>query len=273
MTSHSRYLPDGDYVVVPDLQAPYHDKRTVEVFIEFLKDYQPDGLLNVGDEADSPEPSRWNKGLAGEYAGTLEAGLTKAHDILDEMIVASGDVPMHLMRSNHADRIDKYIKRYAPAMDTSWNSYPRIMGYGQKPLLRGRDKVLRVVWHDKPWRFARGWTLLHGDEGGMIQSAGGTAMGLAKRTGTSVVCGHTHRAGIQHHNLGVGGKFTSQFTGMEVGNMMNMKEASYLGLGAANWQQAFGVLNIRNGRVHPELVLITNRTFTVNGVTYVDRTL
>ncbi len=163
-TTHSRYmqgyLPDGDYVVVPDLQVPYHDKRTVDVFIEFLKDYQPDALLNVGDEADSPEPSRWNKGMAGEYAGTLEAGLTKAHDILDEMIVAAGDVPMHLMRSNHADRIDKYIKRYAPAMATSWNEYPRIMGYGQKPLLAGRDKPLRVVWHAKPWRFARGWTLL-----------------------------------------------------------------------------------------------------------------
>ena len=65
MTSHSRYLPDGDYVVVPDLQAPYHDKRTVNVFVEFLKDYQPDGLLNVGDEADSPRTFTVEQGPGG----------------------------------------------------------------------------------------------------------------------------------------------------------------------------------------------------------------
>ena len=266
----SKYLADGNYVVIPDLQAPYHDAKATAAVTRFVYDYQPDGLLCVGDEADSPEPSRWNKGMAGEYADTLEQGLQTTYDTLMNLSVALGEgKPFHLMRSNHADRIQKYLARYAPAMArTSWNQYPRIMGYGCPPLLDNRHAPLPITWHDKPFTFARGWTLLHGDEGSMTQSPGGTALGLAKMTGTSVICGHTHRAGMQHHNLGVSGRFTTQLTGLEVGHLMDMRRAGYLGLGAANWQQAFGILRIRKGVVHPQLVFIRNRKFVVEGSEY-----
>ena len=264
-----KYLHDGDYVIVPDIQAPYHDKRTFKAFTTFLWDADFDGAICVGDEADSPEPSRWNKGMAAEYAGTMEAGLTQAYDCMRDICYALGRVPFYLSRSNHGDRIQKYIRRYAPAMNTSWNQYDRIMGYnGHKPLLRERDEPLGVTYVEEPIPFAKGWLVLHGDESSRIQSAGGTALSLAKKTGMSVICGHTHRAGMQHHNLAHSGKVTQSLTGIEVGHFMDMKQAGYLGFGGANWQQAFAILRIRKGIVYPELVLIKNRKFTVEGKTY-----
>lgn len=264
-----KYLRDGNYVVVPDLQAPFHDKRTVKTFIEFLGAHRPDGLLIVGDEADSPEPARWNKGMATEFAGTLEAGLIQTYDILYELCKTTLG-PVILSRSNHGDRIQKYLSKYGPALaKASWNQYDRIMGYnGHEPLLEGRTEPLPIDYYTKPVNFAKGWLMMHGDEAGMNLTAGGTALGLAKKVGASVVCGHTHKAGMQHHNLSHSGKVTQSLIGLEVGHMMDMKQAGYLGFGGANWQQAFGIIHILKGVVYPELVLINKGKFTVEGVTY-----
>lgn len=264
------YLPDGNYVVLSDIQAPYEDRRTVALVTKFVYEYQPDGLLCVGDEADSPEVSRWNKNSAGEYADTFEAGLVRAYDVLAGFrdSLPSG-TPFHVMRSNHSDRLRKYIARYSPALArTSWSRYERIMGFDCPPLLADRDQPLGITYHNSPLNFARGWLMMHGDEAGLNQTAGGTALGLAKKTGLSVVCGHTHKAGIQHMNLAHSGRVTQQLVGFEVGHMMDMKQAGYLGFGGANWQQAFGIMRIRKGVVYPELVLIHNRKFTVEGEHY-----
>lgn len=265
------YLTDGNYVVVPDLQCPYHDRRTVSAFTKFLWDYDHDGLLIVGDEADSPEPARWNKGMAMEFAGTLEAGLQTTYDVLRDLCHATGlGKPIILSRSNHGDRIQKYLAKYGPALaKASWNQYDRIMGYnGHTPLLEERDEPLPIQYETRPVAFAKGWLMLHGDEAGTNQTAGGTALGLAKKVGASVVCGHTHRAGVQHHNLSHSGRVTQSLVGFEVGHMMDMRQAGYLGFGGANWQQAFGILRIRKGVVYPELVLVNNRKFTVEGAHY-----
>lgn len=266
----SKYLEDGNYIVIPDLQCPYEDPKVTAAVTRFVYDYAPDGLLCVGDEADSPEPARWNKGLAMEYSGTLEAGLQRTYDVLLNFSVALGDgKPFHLMRSNHQARIEKYLAKYAPAMaKTSWNQYERVMGYGTAPLLDNRSAALPITFHRQPFAFSKGWVLMHGDESGMNQTPGGTALGLAKKLGASVICGHTHRAGIQHFNLGFNGKFTTQLTGLEVGHLMSMRRAGYLGFGAANWQQAFAILRIRKGVVHPQLVFIRDGKFVVEGQTY-----
>ena len=71
MTTYRKYLPDGDYVVLPDLQIPSHDGKALKAVCDFIADVLPKGVLNVGDESDSPEPARWNKGQAEEYIGTF----------------------------------------------------------------------------------------------------------------------------------------------------------------------------------------------------------
>ena len=280
MSSKKRYLKDGDYIVVPDLQCPSHDQRALDALCKFIADYRPDGILNVGDEMDSPEPARWNKGMAGEYMATfwtnalvtnkvmcqLDDALRMGRDDVDDPVY---DLEHHVMRSNHGDRLQNYVNKYAPALTGPMSplTIPQILGYDCVPVMY--DALpLPVVYHAEMWEFAPGWVLAHGDEGSLIRTAGGTALNIAKRTGTSIVCGHTHRAGVQHHTTGLNGKDTQRLVGLEVGHLMDMSKAGYLKGGHANWQQALAILHIRKRKVTPNLVLFSGKSFTVEGQTY-----
>lgn len=223
------------WVVISDLQVPDHDRKALTVVENFIRETEPDGLLCVGDECDSPEPSRWNKGMAGEFAGTLQKGLDETHSVLSRLRNALGDKPFHLMRSNHTDRIATYVRRYAPALsDLRDLEYTKLVG------LRDLD----VVWHDTPFSFTPGWLLAHGDEGALSRVPGSTSLSLAKKWGYSVVCGHTHRLGLQHDHRTLNGRITKYLWGMEVGCLMDMSRAKYLGPGmAANWTVGIGVID------------------------------
>lgn len=246
-------------VVLSDMQIPDHDVKAIEAIMDFVYDYEPDELYCVGDEADSPEPSRWTKGYALEYAGTLQKGLDTTKEIIANFRRVLGGKPFHIMRSNHGDRIRQYINRYAPALASLRDiEYEKLLGYGE----------LDIKYHHRPWEFAPRWLLAHGDEGALIRTAGGTALNLAKRVGMSVVCGHTHRLGIQHQHAAVNGRIVSRLYGFEVGNLMALDRASYLKAGSANWQSGFGILYIDRAKVTPVAVPIINRSFVVEGETY-----
>ena len=111
---------------------------------------------------------------------------------------------------------------------------------------------------------APGWIMMHGDQGNVQPTAGATALGLTKRSGMSVVCGHTHRAGLTHYTQAVDGKIRTTY-GMEVGHMMDLRHAKYIKGGLFTWAQAFGILHVDGATVYPELVFIVNNSFTVNG--------
>ena len=103
-------------VVLSDLQIPYHDPVALKKVISFIKWYRPNELWCVGDELDAPEPSRWNKGMAGEYAPTLQDSIDQTYNIMADFRDALGrNKPFIIQRSNHTDRIQTYIRKYAPA--------------------------------------------------------------------------------------------------------------------------------------------------------------
>jgi UDP-2,3-diacylglucosamine pyrophosphatase LpxH len=247
-------------IVIPDLQIPLHDSRLVTEFINFIEDYQPDELYCVGDEFDAFEISRWDKGTSIEMGGTYQKNIDKTFSIMARFRAALGyNKPFHIMRSNHGEtRVRSYLKT-APALETLRAlDYPTLMGY--------RD--LKITYHNRLWEFAPGWLLAHGDEGSMSQQPGGTAMRLASKTGKSVVCGHSHKAGLQHAHTGFNGLHTQKLYGMEVGHMMDMSKAVYLPANSGNWQQAFGILYIDRNKVTPNLINVNNRSFIVEGHKY-----
>lgn len=248
-------------VVLPDMQIPSHDPKAVDAVREFILDYMPDELYCVGDEADSSEVSQWSKGTAEEYAGTLQASFDKVREVMAGFRGAIGDKPFHVMRSNHNDRaFNRYLRKYAPALSSLRDlSIEKQLGYDQ----------LGITYHHKMWEFSPGWVMAHGDEGNLVQSAGGTALSLSRKLGRSTVVGHTHRLGLQHEAHGFNGRIDHTLIGIEVGHLMDIKKASYLKTGAANWQQGFVILNIDEKRkVHPTLVPIINRSFIVEGERY-----
>lgn len=231
-------------VVVSDLQVPYHNRRAVPALCQFIEDWQPDELLNVGDDTDSPEPSRWNKGMAGEYAGTLQKNLDLTYQVhgLFRQALGTGK-RYHVMRSNHGDRVETYVRRYAPALQP-------LRALRIEALLRYDE--LDVTYHSAPYEFHPGWVLAHGDEGGLNRTAGGTALGLVRQMGKSVICGHTHRLGMQHDCRSLNGKVQYLY-GIEAGHLMDLPKAHYLKTGGANWMSGFVTLEIDGRHVYPAL--------------------
>jgi predicted phosphodiesterase len=234
-------------IVLSDLQIPYHDPQAVKLVLKFIKSERPHELWCVGDELDAPEPSRWNKGMAGEYAPTLQDSIDETYNIMADFRDALGrNKPFIIQRSNHTDRIQTYIKKYAPAFSTLESlKIEELLGY--------RDLKIQYLHRFK--ELLPGWVMAHGDEGRAIQTPGSTALSLAKKLGKSVVCGHTHKLGLQHETTGLNGRNKSVF-GLEVGHLMDMKQASYLSTGVANWHQGIGMLIEHKRKVTPYAIPI-----------------
>ncbi|MGJ3559604.1 metallophosphoesterase family protein [Streptomyces sp. INA 01156] len=49
-------------VVISDTQMPFEDKRALKNVIDFVGEYQPDEVIQIGDLVDYPTPSRWSAG-------------------------------------------------------------------------------------------------------------------------------------------------------------------------------------------------------------------
>jgi len=236
-------------VVLSDLQIPYHDPVALKRVLAFIKWYRPNELWCVGDELDAPEPSRWNKGMAGEYAPTLQDSIDQTYNIMADFRDALGrNKPFIIQRSNHTDRIQTYIRKYAPAFGSLESlKIEELLGYSS----------LGIQYLHRFKELLPGWVMAHGDEGRSVQVPGSTAMSLAKKLGKSVVCGHTHKLGLQHETTGLYGKNRTVY-GLEVGHLMDMRQASYLTSGIANWQQGIGILVEKNRKVIPYAVPLTD---------------
>lgn len=221
----------------------------MNTILSLIKAEKPDELWCVGDEIDAPEPSRWNKGMAGEYAPTLQDSIDETFNLMLDFRNALGrKKPFIIQRSNHTDRIQTYIRKYAPAfssLDTL--KIEELLGYSS----------LGITYLHKMRELLPGWVMAHGDEGSLSRTPGTTALGLAKKLGKSVVCGHTHRLGLQHETTGLNGRTHTLF-GLEVGHLMDIKQASYLTSGIANWQQGIGMLIQTNKQVIPYTIPIVN---------------
>jgi len=241
-------------LIVSDLQIPYHDKRAVANLIDFVKRYKPDQVVTIGDEIDMPTISRWKAGTAGAYTGTLAQDRDETVRILEALKVTD------VIRSNHTDRLFTTIALKAPGL----------LGVPELELPNFlRFKELGIKYHRKPFEVAPGWVALHGDEGSTNSTPGLTALGLAKRHGKSVVCGHTHRLGLTHVTEASGGVLGRILTGFEVGNLMNFSSAHYLKAGSGNWQQGFGILYVDNKLVTPSMIPVhKNGSFVVEGKVY-----
>jgi len=239
--------------LVSDLQVPYHDRKAVDALAQCIADMKgPDDLVaTVGDEIDLQTISRWSQGTALEW----ERSIGKDRDLTVQVLK---DLQVQVcVRSNHTDRLYNALMKRLPGL----------IGLPELELENFlRLPQLGIHYAEDAYPVAPGWNLMHGDEAGMSQIAGQTAAGLVRKVGTSVVCGHTHRLGLQPHTTSVNGKVTRTLWGFEVGNLMDMTKAKYAK--THNWQQGFGLLYVNGLTVTPVPVPILRKSFVVEGVEY-----
>ncbi|MEU4726487.1 metallophosphoesterase [Nonomuraea dietziae] len=250
-------------VVISDTQMPYEDKRALRNVINFIGDYQPDRVVQIGDLMDYPTPSRWTRGTKGEYEQLVIKHSDYGKLNFFEPLRKIYGGPVDVTEGNHDERPRVYLESQAPALAEFSNTFhfSKLLdfdGFGVnliKPFTKvGPDTVL-----------------IHGHEiKGMSQIAGTTAYNHAAKAGANVVMGHTHRLGIRRHTSQyIGGKAIRRW-GFEVGNLMDVRKAGYLGAGGvANWQQGFGLLYVGKYDVSPVAVdVFTDGSFVVEGERY-----
>lgn len=228
--------------------------------ISFIGEYQPDEVVHIGDFMDFPQPSRWSKDSAAEFQGSVfeDAEMGKKH--LLEPLRAVYDGPVGVLEGNHDERPRVYLAKYAPALAES-------RAFHMDTML-DFDKY-DITWLPDFYEIAPGWVATHGHKGGirLTQDAGKTALNAAVRFGKSVIMGHTHRLAAVPKTNGYDGNLNTLW-GVEVGNLMDMRQAGYLKGATANWQQGFAVLLVNGTHVSPVTVPITDGQFTFDGTTY-----
>ena len=240
-------------LVIPDLQIPLHDEHVVRNVIKFAKSFKADQTVTLGDEMDMTELGRWSEGKAEWFAQTLDENRNMTVDILWELGVTD------MIRSNHTDRLYNQISSKIPAL-------------GSLPELRF-EKFLKmdelgIKFHRDEMNIAPGWIAVHGDHTPIKPQGGLSALEGARRRGKNVISGHTHRAGRSSFTEASGGRVGRILHGVEVGNLMDFRQASYT-KGSANWQQAFAIMYVKGKNVQVDLIYIEkDGTFTVQGKVY-----
>lgn len=221
-----------DYLIVPDLQIPHHDKRFAARLVDLIAFIEPTGVIFIGDNVDCTAPAVWNKGTAEEFAGTLQ----NEFDVWRELGLSirkgyDGFIGVHM--GNHEKRIEKYLRDKAPALQSLESlKLENLMSLDELGAVRLPDN----------YDIAPGWVTHHGDFASLSDIAGRTAGNYSAKLGKSVIIGHTHRAGLTAESFGYNGRWRTRY-GMEVGHGMDPKKAGYTN-GIANWQKAFGYLEV-----------------------------
>lgn len=249
--------------ILSDTQLPYVDWRALKAVVQFIGDTQPDEVIHIGDVMDFPQPSRWTKGSRHEFEGSIYADVEQAKAKFLGPLRDVYDGPVGFHEGNHDERPRVYLEKYAPALTQEGGpfNFENLLDFDGFGITKLPD------FYD----VAPGWITTHGHRGMISLSplAGRTATNAAVRMGVSVIMGHTHRAGISSKTTGYAGNISKQLHGMEVGHLMNQKLAGYLKGGTGDWQKAFGLLTVDGRHVTPELALINNGKFTVDGHTWV----
>ena len=244
------------YLVISDLQVPYHHEAAVKNVIKLARREKFDSVLVVGDEIDFQSISKWSEQTPLAYSEDLHADRELCKQILWDLGEYSPE--MHVIRSNHTDRLYNTLLKVPGLINLPELQYPAFMGFAE----------MGITYHKTAYEFYPGWVLCHGDEGSMSQHAGVTSLNLAKKFGKSVLAGHSHRLGMSAYSEGINGHSRTLY-GVEVGNLMDRKKASYLRYGSANWQMGIAILEAIGKTLTPTLVPINkDGSFTALGKHY-----
>jgi len=244
------------YLVISDLQVPYHHEAAVKNVIKLARRETFDSVLVVGDEIDFQSISKWSEQTPLAYSEDLHVDRELCKQILWDLGEYSPE--MHVIRSNHTDRLYNTLLKVPGLINLPELQYPAFMGFAE----------MGITYHKTAYEFYPGWVLCHGDEGSMSQHAGVTSLNLAKKFGKSVLAGHSHRLGMSAYSEGINGHSRTLY-GVEVGNLMDRKKASYIRYGSANWQMGFAILEAVGKTLTPTLVPVNkDGSFTALGRYY-----
>lgn len=216
-------------VVLPDLQCPYHDKRSLRAVLQYLETLFIDECVILGDFADVFVLSHHSDGLPGQKENKRFAKEMKVCNlVLDQITKAvrkrNPKCKITLIEGNHEHRVCRYLEKF-----------PELKGTLEIPFqLRLKERGIKWIPYYcdfKPYKIGNA-VFIHG-----LFTNDAHAKKHALRYGTCVFYGHTHD--VQSTSVELMGK-NKTIVGQSMGCLCKY-EQSYVGHAPTRWQQAFGL--------------------------------
>lgn len=220
-------------VVIPDLQIPYQDERSLSVVERYISDHKWDELIWIGDFMDFDYLSSFNEDSPRKLEGKRMANDYRyAGMIMDRQIAAASkknpECKFTLLEGNHEFRVEKAIDK-APMLE-GWVEVPT----GLKLAERG-VKWIRSWSKNKEYKIGKA-IFLHG-----VYTNKYHASKMVDAYGTNVFYGHTHDV-MCMPKVTKGDHKTR--VGQSLGCLCEYNQ-SYMKGKPSNWQQAFGIFYFR----------------------------
>jgi predicted phosphodiesterase len=233
-------------VVIPDTHHPYHDKRSINAVLSFLKDQKPDYVVLIGDHCDMYSVSRFDKNP--DRTSKLQLELDVTHEFLKEVRKNAGkQSKMIYLEGNHEARLKKWLWRNPELHGLRSLELPYLLGLDSL----GIEYVQKWLWKDT-------FLFTHGKRTTMY-----APRWELDDNGVSGMSGHTHRLNSHAKTDYSGTKVWNS-----IGHLCDPKQAEYTD--NPNWQQAIGVVHLstKNKRFFAECVPITEHKFVYGGKVY-----
>ena len=246
-------------VVIPDLQVPYHDPKSLKAVEEYMADEFWDEYVNLGDFIDFDLISSFNESKPRLTQGkTLASVLGDAMSVLDSQVKAARKknpkCKMTILEGNHDYRLEAYLDKHPELEDL----------LDLPSLLRLKEnKIKWVRSHSKGELYKIGKAYFHH---GLFASKYHAAR-MVDYYGCNIFYGHTHD--VQEYSKVLHGK-DKTIKGKSLGCLCSYDQ-DYLRGRPTNWQQAITVFYFfPNGFFQEVTVPIYNHRFIgpTNGKIY-----
>ena len=235
------------WVVMNDIQLPFHDKPVLEMVLRFIKVLKPDGVVLNGDVVDCYELSTFDK-------NPLEqTGLEKEIDLAQSLMNRLAHVPAKWwLGGNHEDRLRRYLWRNAA-------KFAKLEALGFESLFG----LARYGFRWKPYGGTLNLGRLLVTHGSLaLKHSGWSGRAHFEKYGNSVLVGHTHRLGVYYRTNAKG-----VHAGYENGCLCRL-DPEYVQY--PDWQQGFSVVHVhKNGWFNVnQIPILGRRRFFYGGVMY-----
>lgn len=236
-------------VFVGDQQAPYHNTKLHELFLEWLQHNRPDEGVLMGDTVDLPDQSRHSENP--EWHVEAQECIDSGYLILRDYVQANEDVQWTKLIGNHDERIRTRLINY----NTKQYGLRRALVPGQDPEIPShhiahllRLDELGIEWVDPGGNYDHGQHKLSkhlAARHGWIarKGSGASALATLEHLGFSVVVGHTHRQSLVYKTTHDIDGNASTLAAAETGCMCRIEG----GLGytpSPDWQNGFATATI-----------------------------
>jgi predicted phosphodiesterase len=241
------------WVVLSDLQIPFHDRRVLnQLVLPFIKELRPDGIVLNGDIDDCYSISDFDRDPMTK--ATLSTEIRESHRLMERL----ESIPVkHWIGGNHEDRLRRLVWRQ-PALLESVDA-------------KTRDKLVKVLdfpemfglgEHGFQWRPYGEYLMIgkllvtHGSVVRRHSAESGRAH--LDKYGTSVLIGHTHRLGTTYKT-----DVRGVHAAYENGCLCSLKPEYVQN---PNWQLGFSVVHVApSGLFSVQQIPVINRRLIFYG--------